>query len=133
MTQDLGIRIDITLNMTGNPPGKLADWEMVFLAGPLAGMSLIGGGVWQKRERPSELSVTVPSRTFLSAGEKRNFNLLRITDTNAPPQDAPQEAKRTYYAPLDRMRRLVTDAYMNVAGASPEPQAAPEDEDSIPF
>jgi hypothetical protein len=73
----------------------------------------------------------VPSRTFLSAGEKRNFNLLRITDTNQPPQDAPQEAKRTYYAPLDRMRRLIIDAYTNVAGASPEPP--PEDESDVPF
>ena len=128
MTQAHDIEVAITLNASGNPPGKLAEAELRFITGPLAGMSLIGFGVWQKRERPSELSVTVPSRQFLSKGEKRNFNMLRITDPNAPPQDASSEAKHAYYAPLDRMRRLVMDAYQDAAGAPADPP--PQDEDS---
>ncbi len=128
MTQYRGIEVAITLNLKGNPEGKLADAELHFTDGPLAGMSLVGFGVWSKRERPSELSVTVPSRRFVSQGQHRTFGLLRITDPNAPPQDASSEAKHTYYAPLDRMRRLVMDAYQDAAGAPADPP--PQDEDS---
>lgn len=132
-----GVRVDITLNVTGNPPGKLADAELHFIDGPLAGMGIIGFGVWQKRERPTEISVTMPSRQFTVRGEKRSYNLVRVSDPKAPADTAPDEEKKRYYAPLNRTRRLITEAYQNAVSAPADttagPDAASEEDDNIPF
>lgn len=135
MKDENGVRVKITMNVTGNPEGKLADAELQFTSGPLAGMCLIGIGVWQKRERPSELSITMPSRKFMSGGQSRTYNLLRIDNPNpAPPEDAPREVKNAYYAPLHNVWRLVSEAYMEAAskpGADAPAQVG--DGDDIPF
>lgn len=135
MKTESGVRVDITLTPSGNPPGKLADAELHFTDGPLAGMCIIGFGVWQKRERPSELSVSMPARQFMSKGEKRSYNLVRISDTNAPPEDASREEKQHFFEPLDRTRRLITDAYADAASRPVQAAAEqpPEDDDGIPF
>ena len=36
-------------NDKGNPPGKLADAEMLFSGGPLDGLKLVGFGVWERK------------------------------------------------------------------------------------
>ena len=41
--------IKIIANDRGNPPGKLADAELHFDDGPLAGLKLIGFGIWERR------------------------------------------------------------------------------------
>jgi hypothetical protein len=133
MSDESDVRVDITLNVTGNPPGKLADAELHFLSGPLAGMCLIGFGVWQKRERPTELSVSMPARQFVAKGEKRSYNLLRISDPNAPPENASRDEKQQYFEPLDRTRRLIMDAYQNTASRPASDGEAPPPEDDIPF
>ena len=41
--------IKIVSNEKGNPPGKLADAELVFTEGPLEGLKLIGFSVWERK------------------------------------------------------------------------------------
>jgi len=75
--------VKIIPNDKGNPPGKLADAELVFTDGPLAGLKLIGFAVWERRTGPGR-NVTFPARQYSVNGERRSFALLRpITDNEA--------------------------------------------------
>lgn len=67
--------IKIITNDKGNPPGKLADAELHFTDGPLAGLKLIGFGVWERRG--GGRNVTFPARQYSVNGERRSFALLR--------------------------------------------------------
>jgi len=87
--------IKITPNETGNPPGKLADAELYFTDGPLAGLKLIGFAIWERRGGGGR-NVTFPARQYSVNGERRSFALLRpIVDI-----------ERT-----DRLRDLVLEAF----------------------
>lgn len=79
----------------GNPAGKLADAELHFPDGELAGLKLIGFAVWETRGG-GRRSVTFPARQYSVNGERRSFALLR------PMADV---------AASDRIRQLVLDAY----------------------
>ena len=77
------MRIHITPNDNGNPPGKLADAELHFTDGPLAGLKLIGFAIWERRGG-SGRNVTFPARSYAVNGERRSFALLRpVVDTTA--------------------------------------------------
>lgn len=81
-------------NDRGNPPGKLADAELHFAAGPLNGLKLIGFAVWERRN--GGRNVTLPARAYSVNGERRSFALLRpIVDTVAQ----------------DRLRDVILDAF----------------------
>ena len=67
--------VKIVPNEKGNPPGKLADAELHFTAGPLAGLKLIGFGIWERRT--GGRNVTFPARQYSVNGERRAFALLR--------------------------------------------------------
>ena len=87
--------IKIVPNDKGNPAGKLADAELHFLTGPLAGLKLLGFAVWERRTGGGR-NVTFPARQFAVNGERRSYALLRpIGDTTA--QNA--------------IREMVLDAY----------------------
>ena len=43
------VTVKFVVNEKGNPPGKLADAELHFNDGALAGLKLIGFGVWERR------------------------------------------------------------------------------------
>jgi hypothetical protein len=87
--------VRILPNERGNPPGKLADAELHFTEGPLAGLKLIGFGVWERRGGNGR-NVTFPARQYSVNGERRSFALLRpIADATAQ----------------DRLRELVLQAY----------------------
>ena len=103
--------VKIIPNDTNNPPGKLADAELHFtMPDPatfhaslrptfeaLAGLKLIGFGVWERRTGTDERvdaitgrvvatgrNVTFPSRQYSVNGERRSFSLLRpIADATA--------------------------------------------------
>ena len=78
--------VKIVPNDKGNPAGKLADAELHFTDGPLAGLKLIGFSIWERRTGNGR-NVTFPARQYSVNGERRSFALLRpIGDTNA--QDA---------------------------------------------
>jgi hypothetical protein len=99
-----GIRFDVIGSMTikitpndkGNPPDKLAEAELHFSDGPLAGLKLIGFSIWQRRGGGPGRNVTFPSRSYAVNGERRSFALLRpIVDVTAQ----------------DKLRQLILDAY----------------------
>ena len=81
--QNAALVIKITPNDKGNPPGKLADAEMHFTAGPLVGLKLIGFSIWERRGGNGR-NVTFPARSYVVNGDRRSFALLRpIVDTTA--------------------------------------------------
>src|SRR5919198_5996546 len=87
--------VTITPNDKGNPPGKLADAELHFTEGPLAGLKLVGFAVWERRGG-SGRNVTFPARQYVINGERRSFALLRpLADVEAQ----------------DRLRDLILKAY----------------------
>ena len=75
--------IKITPNDKSNPPGKLADAELHFGDGPLAGLKLIGFSIWERRSGNGR-NVTFSARSYSVNGERRSFALLRpIVDVTA--------------------------------------------------
>ena len=87
--------IKILPNEKGNPPGKLAEAELHFTAGPLEGLKLIGFAVWERKSGNGR-NVTFPARQYSVNGERRSFALLRpVVDSTGQ----------------DRGRDLVLDAY----------------------
>ena len=96
--------VKIVPNDRGNPPGKLADAEVIFEAGsgPLKGLRLIGFGVWERRD--GGRNVTFPARQYSVNGERRRFALLRPADGEASTQDA--------------IRQCILDVYTRVSAAS---------------
>ncbi|HVC21539.1 MAG TPA: hypothetical protein VNE16_15820 [Vicinamibacterales bacterium] len=69
-----------------NPPGKLAEAELHFSDGALAGLKLVGFSVWERRGGGSR-NVTFPARQYSVNGERRSFALLRpVADANAQEQ-----------------------------------------------
>lgn len=79
----MSIDVRILLNEQGRPAGKLADAEIHFTAGELAGLKLVGFAIWERRDG-SGRSVSFPSRQFIVHGDRKNFSLLRaIDDPNA--------------------------------------------------
>ncbi len=72
--------VRIVPNDKGNPPDKLADAELQFIDGPLAGLKLTGFAIWRRRGTgPQRHSVTFPARQYSVNGERRSFALLRPT------------------------------------------------------
>ncbi len=87
--------IKILPNDKGNPPGKLADAELHFTDGPLAGLKLIGFSVWERRGGNGR-NVTFPARQYSVNGERRSFALLRpVVDSTAH----------------DKIRELILEAF----------------------
>ena len=96
------VTVKITMNDRGNPPGKLADAELHFTDGPLAGLKLIGFAIWERRGGNSR-NVTFPARQYSVNGERRSFALLRpIVDTTAQ----------------DNVRELILAAYAEAEAAA---------------
>jgi hypothetical protein len=64
------------------PPAQLAQAELHFTDGPLAGLKLIGFAIWERRA--GQRNVTYPARQYAVNGERRSFALLRpISDVTA--------------------------------------------------
>src|SRR5260221_13279594 len=88
--------VTITPNKKSTPLGKLADAELHFSSGPLAGLKLIGFAIWERRGGTGR-NVTFPARQYSVNGERRSFALLRpITDAAA--QDSVRDAILAEYA-----------------------------------
>ena len=105
--------VKIVPHDTPAPAGKLADAELHFTEGPLAGLKLIGFAVWQRRVGGGR-NVTFPSRQYSVNGERRAFSLLRsIADSTV----------------IDPIRQTILDAYAVFEGGvgpaiTPDPDAA---------
>ena len=91
--------VKIVANDKHNPPGKLADAELHFTDGVLAGLKLIGFSIWERRVGGGR-NVTFPARQYTVNGDRRSFSLLRpIADSTAQ----------------DRIREMVLQAYAESA------------------
>ena len=99
MSQGKGevVSVRIIPNEKGNPPGKLADAEVIFEvdAGPLTGLKLIGFAVWERRT--GGRNVTFPARQYSVNGERRSYALLRSVNGEQRAQEA--------------IRQCILDAY----------------------
>jgi hypothetical protein len=69
------VTVKFVVNEKGNPPGKLADAELHFNDGVLAGLKLIGFAVWERRSGGG-WNVTFPARQYSVNGERRSFRPL---------------------------------------------------------
>lgn len=72
--------------LPGLPPsgaGKLAEAELHFTDGVLAGVKLIGFAVYTRPNKPGEFNVTVPARQYSIDGERRSFAILRPWTSDA--------------------------------------------------
>jgi hypothetical protein len=78
-TVNANVTVKFVVNEKGNPPGKLADAELHFNDGALAGLKLIGFAVWERRSGGGR-NVTFPARQYSESGERRSFALLRPID-----------------------------------------------------
>jgi hypothetical protein len=68
--------VTITIHESNQPAGKLADAELHFTDGPLAGLKLVGFAIWAGGLGKSR-HVTFPARSYNINGERRSFALLR--------------------------------------------------------
>jgi hypothetical protein len=68
--------IKIVRSDKGSPSGKLADAELHFTDGPLAGLKLLGFAIWERRSGGGR-NVTFPARNYSVNGATRSFVLLR--------------------------------------------------------
>jgi hypothetical protein len=87
------VSVRIIPNEKGNPPGKLADAEVIFEpeAGLLSGLKLIGFSVWERRTGGGR-NVTFPARQYSVNGERRSFALLRPATGELSAQEAIRNA-----------------------------------------
>ena len=94
------VSVKIVPNDRSNPPGKLADAEVIFEAasGPLSGLRLLGFAVWERRD--GGRNVTFPARQYSVNGERRSFALLRPANGEQSAQEA--------------IRQCILDAYTRV-------------------
>jgi len=100
------LTVKITPNDRGNPPGKLADAELHFNDGVLAGLKLIGFAIWERRGGNGR-NVTFPVRQYAVNGERRSFALLRpVVDTTA--QEAVRERILDAYAEYEEAAERAT-------------------------
>jgi len=73
------MRVHFALNHKGTPPSKLADVEIHFEEGLLAGLKLVGCSVWRAKTG-EEHTVLVPSRSYATGNGVRYYELLRPSD-----------------------------------------------------
>jgi hypothetical protein len=95
------LTVKIILNERGNTPGKLAEAELHFNDGVLAGLKLIGFAIWERRTGGGR-NVTFPARQYAVNGERRSFALLRPIDD---------------VVAQERIRALILTAYADVEAA----------------
>ena len=87
--------VKITLGASGKPAGKLADAELHFTAGVVAGLKLVGFAVWNGRN--GGRAVTVPARRYSADGRHRTFTLLRDVSGYDASQAVRHLIFRTYH------------------------------------
>jgi hypothetical protein len=107
------MRIHFVLNIGGTPASKLADVEIHFEEGPLAGLKLVGCGVW-KSKKGNPPTVLVPSRSYATAGGIRYYELLRCGEDagdRAKGFTTDEDAKKR----IKRFKDYIRDEYEKIA------------------
>src|SRR5262245_65014796 len=101
------VKITVANGGPGTVQGKLADAELHFSEGPLAGLKLIGFAVWERRDGAQ--NVTFPARSYAVNGERRSFALLRPTGDQNPLQAGDTVRTLVLAAYRDEIERLSQD------------------------
>src|SRR5712691_2703997 len=95
------VSVRIIPNEQGNPPGKLADAEVIFDAdaGPLSGLKLVGFALWERRDGGK--NVTFPARQYSVNGARRHFLLLRSSNRALEAQEPLRQCILDAYSRLE--------------------------------
>ncbi len=93
----------------GAPAGKLADAEVHFGDGVLAGLKLVGFAVWARRDGTGN-TVSFPARPFVVHGERRNFALLRAVHDLTAQQPLRELVLEAYEAEASAADALAAEA-----------------------
>jgi hypothetical protein len=102
------MRVHYVLNHGGTPQSKLADVEIHFEEGLLAGLKLVGCSVWRSKKGEAP-TVLVPSRSYATAGGVRYYELMRPSD------DGTGDAVLDEKAPVKRFKEYIRDEYKKIA------------------
>ena len=89
------MQVKIMPNGPGAPADKLADAELHFTDGLLAGLKLVGFSVWERRNGPGR-TVSLPARHYTVSGERRTFVLLRPTGDTVTTDLIREQVLRAY-------------------------------------
>jgi hypothetical protein len=101
------MRVHYVLNHGGSPQSKLADVEIHFEEGLLAGLKLVGCSVWRSK-KGDEPTVLVPSRSYATAGGVRYYELMREANDNAGAERPNINVKR--------FKAYIRSEFKNIAG-----------------
>jgi len=110
------MRVHYILNHGGTPQSKLADVEIHFEEGLLAGLKLVGCSVWRSKKGEAP-TVLVPSRSYATAGGVRYYELMR------PSEDTPADPVASKAA-VKRFKKYISDEYRKIAELPAEFQPA---------
>ena len=102
------MRIHFVLNHGDTPVSKLADVEIHFEEGLLAGLKLVGCSVW-KSKKGEVPTVLVPSRSYATASGIRYFELLRGSQSTGLTDDTDDGRKA-----LKRFKEYIRKEYQNI-------------------
>jgi hypothetical protein len=116
------MRVHYVLNHGGTPASKLADVEIHFEEGLLAGLKLVGCSVWRSKKGDAP-TVLVPSRSYATAGGVRYYELLRSSVDGAAPEGRSGEDPAAKLA-VRRFKDYVRDEYRKIAALPDDPVPA---------
>ena len=116
------MRVHYILNHGGTPVSKLADVEIHFEEGLLAGLKLVGASVWRAKKGNTP-TVLVPSRSYAAASGVRYYELLRASDDTVAP-GAVAEGPAAKQA-VRRFKDYIRDEYCRIAALPDASSQAP--------
>jgi hypothetical protein len=108
------MRLHYVLNHGGTPESKLADVEIHFEEGLLAGLKLVGCSVWRSKKGEAP-TVLVPSRSYATAGGIRYFELLRPSEEGAGPNDPAARIQ------IRKFKDYIKDEFQRIEALPAEP------------
>ena len=120
------MRVHYVLNHEGTPASKLADVEIHFEEGLLAGLKLVGASVWRSKKGGTP-TVLVPSRSYASASGVRYYELLRPSADPVAPGTGVAEDPAAKQA-VRRFKEYIRDEYCRIAAL---PDAPPQASDRV--
>ena len=102
------MRIQFILNHKGTPSGKLADVEILFEEGFLAGLTLGGCSIWRSK-KGDEPTVLVTSRSYATAGGVRYYQFLRSST----------DGEKEHQTALKTFKQYIRDEYRKIVPPDP--------------
>lgn len=115
------MRLHFILNHGGTPESKLAEVELHFEEGLLAGLKLVGCSIWRSK-RGEAPTVLVPSRSYATAGGIRYFELLRPSGEEG---DESKAEKADAKLLVKTFKDYVRDEYLRIATIEKETGESP--------